>query len=380
MRAYKFRLYPNKTQRQEMQTHLWLSKNLWNDGLELAKQLYADYEKFPTRSTYQEISKNSGLHSQVAQDVFIRLYLALKAKIRRKKTGLKGGFPRFKSIDRVKSLNYPQSGFSLKERKLKVSPFGEINVKKHREVKGTIKTLTLKKESSDKWYAILTAETGTAHTPKKKGEKVGVDLGLMTFATLSNGEVVKKPNHMKIYEDKLADSQRELSKKKKGGKNRRKAKMKVARIYTKVADTRKDWLHKSANNLLSKYSFIALEKLDVQKISEEYGSGIGDAGWSIFTNIISYKAESAGCEVVFVNPKNTSKDCSRCGICVPKELRERQHNCPFCGLSMDRDLNAAINILTRATVGMTESNACGDDAIATSGKQEAITLPSGRLG
>ena len=169
MRAYKFRLYPDKEQQKEMQTHLWLSKNLWNEGLELAKQLYTNYQKFPTRQTYQEISKNSGLHSQVAQNVFIRLYLALKGKIRNKKAGLKGGFPRFKSMDRVKSLHYPQSGFSLKGRKLKVSPFGEINIKKHREIEGAIKTLTLKRESSGKWYAILTAETEPVHVPRKDG-------------------------------------------------------------------------------------------------------------------------------------------------------------------------------------------------------------------
>ncbi|MBU0533078.1 transposase [Candidatus Micrarchaeota archaeon] len=395
IRAYKFRLYPNKEQRKGMQTHLWLSKNLWNGGLEFAKQLYKDYEKFPTRQTYQEISKNSGLHSQVAQDVFIRLHMALKAKIRRKKAGLKGGFPRFKSIDRVKSLHYPQSGFSLKERKLKVSPFGEINIKKHGEVEGTIKTLTLKRESSDKWYAILTAETEPINVPRKEGEQIGIDLGLMTFATVSNGEQIKKPKHMKIYEDRLADAQRDLSKKKLRSMNRRKAKLKVARVYAKVADTRKDWLHKTANSLISRYSVIVLEDLDVQGIAEEHGKGVNDAGWSIFTNIISYKAESAGCEVVFVNPKNTSKDCSRCGICVPKELWERQHGCPFCGLIMDRDLNAAINILNRclkaklsdrqetkfpgATVGTTESNACEDETIVSSMKQEAITSAQAKL-
>ena len=380
MRAYKFRLYPDKEQQKEMQTHLWLSKNLWNEGLGLAKQLYTNYQKFPTRQTYQEISKNSGLHSQVAQNVFIRLYLALKGKIRNKKAGLNKGFPRFKSMDRVKSLHYPQSGFSLKGRKLKVSPFGEINIKKHREIEGAIKTLTLKRESSGKWYAILTAETEPVHVPRKDGEKVGIDLGLMTFATLSNGEIVKKPKHMQRYEDKLASQQRSLSNKKLGSMNRRKARFRIASTHSKVANTRKDWLHKTANTLLSRYSLIALEDLKVQGIAEAYGKGVSDAGWSIFTNIISYKAEEAGCEVVFVTPKNTSKDCSRCGIRVPKGLWERQHNCPSCGLSVSRDLNAAINILNRATVGMMGSNACGDVAIATPMNQEAITSVQARLG
>src|SRR4030042_4534837 len=145
MRSYKFRMYPNRIQEKQMQAHLFLSKNLWNDGLEFAKQLYEGHQRFPSRQAYQEMSKNSGLYSQVAQNVFIRLDLAIKAKLRRKKAGLKCGFPRFKSMDRVKSLHYPQSGFSIREKRLKVNPFGEINIRKHREVEGAIRTLTLKR-------------------------------------------------------------------------------------------------------------------------------------------------------------------------------------------------------------------------------------------
>ena len=376
MKAYKFRLYPNKIQRQEMQTHLWLSKNLWNDMLELTKQMYADYERFPSMNALNELAKTSGLYSQTSQDIFRRLKKAIGNMCAKRKKGLKAGFPRFKNIDRIKSITYPQSGFSMNEKKLRVTPFGEINIKKHREVEGTIKTLTLKREA-DKWYAILTAETKQKKIIENHGGKVGIDFGLMTFATLSNGECIKKPKHMKIYEEKLVNTQRKLSKKKLGSKNRRKAKLKVSNIHSKIANTRKDWLHKTANNLLSKYSFIALEDLNVQGIAEEHGKGISDAGWSIFTNIISYKAEEAGCEVVFVNPKNTTKNCSSCGLIVEKELHERQHNCPSCGLRMDRDLNAAINILKRATVGMTGRNACGDVATATPMNQEAPLLGAG---
>jgi len=361
-----------------MQIHLFISKNLWNDGLEFAKQLYEDFERFPSRQAFQEISKNSGLYAQVAQDVFIRLDLAIRAKIRRKKAGLKGGFPRFKTLDRMKSLHYPQSGFSLSERKLKVTPFGEINIRKHREIQGKIKTLTLKRESSGRWYAIFTSVVkGSTTIEINKDEQVGIDLGLMTFATLSNGEQIKKPKQMKEYEEKLAFKQRELSNKKLRSKNRSKAKIKVARIYSKIADIRKDWLHKTANNLLSRYSMNALEDLKVQGIAEEHGKGINDAGWSIFTNILSYKAESAGCEVVFVNPNNTSKECSDCGTLISKTLWERQHDCPSCGLNIDRDLNAAINILNRATAGIAGSNACQDEAIVSSMKQEANAFRHG---
>lgn len=363
MRAYKFRLYPTKAQAKEMQTHLWLSKNLWNDMLELTKQMYADFERFPSMNALNELAKTSSIYSQTSQDIFRRLKKAIGNMCAKRKKGLIAGFPRFKGMDRIKSITYPQSGFSLNKKKLKVTPFGEINIKKHREVEGKIKTLTLKKEA-DKWYAILTVESIPPIPKENNGTAIGIDFGLMTFAVLSNGENIRKPKHMNIYEDKLAHVQRRLSKKKLRSRNRKKAKLKVCKIHSKVADTRKDWLHKTANSLVSQYSCIALEDLNVQGIAEEHGKGISDAGWSIFTNIISYKAEEAGCEVVFVNPKNTSKDCSRCGICVQKELRERQHNCPSCGLSMDRDLNAAINILKRATDGQSESNACGDGSYA----------------
>ncbi len=371
IRSYKFRLYPNKTRAKEMQKHLWLSKELWNDMLEFTIDVYDNHQKFPTTRSLREMVKNSGLYSQTGQELVDRLVDALHRKIKMKKRGEKGGFPRFKSFDRIKSLAYPQSGFSLSDKKIKVTPFGEIKIKKHREIHGTIKTLTLKRESTGKWFAILTAEAEVRPVPMKEGEAVGVDLGLMTFATLSNGEGLKKPKHMRIYEEKLASAQRDLSKKKLHGKNRRKVKINVGRICQKVASTRRNWLHKTANDLLSRYSLIAFEDLDVQGIAEEHGKGVSDAGWSIFTDILSYKAESAGIKVVFVNPKNTSKDCSRCGTCVPKELWERQHNCPSCGLSMDRDLNAAINILNRATGGTPGSNACGDVSLETSMKQEA---------
>lgn len=371
-RAWKFRLYPNKEQANKMQTHLWLSKNLWNDGLELAKQIYRDYEKFPTRQTYQEISKNSGLYSQAAQDVCIRLDLALKAKVRRKKAGLKGGFPRFKSVERVKSLHYPQAGFKLTpNKKLKVSPFGLINIRLHRPVEGKIKTLTLKREPTGKWYAALTSETETRAVPKNNGSQVGIDLGLKFFATLSDGTTIRNPRHLRKYEARLAFVQRQKDLKKKGSKNRNKARRKMAILYEKVKNTRRDFLHKLSHKLVHSHSLIALEDLSSQEMAErQFGKSINDAGWSEFIAMISYKAESAGSGFALVNPENTTKECSRCGVLTKKDLNERQHDCLSCGLSMDRDLNAAINILTRATGGTPGSNASGDGVICPSLKEE----------
>ena len=374
MRAYKFRLYPNKVQQSELQLHLHWAKDIWNEMLNTTKQKYENEKKFSNINELNEIVKLSeyGLYSQVSQDIFKRLNKSIHGMTARKKKGLNAGFPRFKSIDRVKSLTYPQHGFSLNEKKLKVTPFGEINIKKHREIDGKIKMLTLKRESSGKWYAILITETELKSTPNNNGIRVGIDLGLINFAMLSDGTAIKNPKHLKKYEERLKKKQQKLSYKDKGSKNRIKAKGRLSILHETVRNTRKDFLHKLSTKLVHSHSFIALEDLKSQKMSEEgHGKSINDAGWGIFTNMLSYKAEDAGCEVVFVNPKNTSKECNNCGTIVKKDLWERQHNCPNCSLSIDRDLNAAINILNRATVGITGSNACRDETIVSSMKQEA---------
>jgi putative transposase len=298
-----------------------------------------------------------------------------------RKRGVECGFPRFKSFDRMKSLHYPQYGFGFSlDEKLRVTPFGEIAIKKHREIKSRIKTLTLKREASGKWFAVFSVEEEKSLPKDNRGGAVGIDLGLKTFATLSNGIMIKNPRHLMKHEDRLAFIQRKFSKKKKGSENRKMAKHKVSLIHEKIANTRADFLHKITTCLVSDYSFIASERLASQEMAEQnYGKQINDAGWNMFANMLAYKAEGAGCRIVFVNPENTSQECSNCHEIVKKDLTERMHECPFCGLSMDRDLNAARNILIRATPGQGGSNACNsvkerDVALATSMKQEARTV------
>ena len=371
MRAYAFRLYPSKTQQNELEHHLWTEKKLWNTLLEKTKKRYGEEGRFYSQRELQRMVKDSGLYSQSAQAIAHRLHRALQVKVRAKNRGQKWGFPRFKSFERMRSIYYPQSGFSLDE-KLQVSQFGEISIVQHRAIKGKIKTLTLKREASGKWHAIFTVEQ-ELQTPKtNKGPAVGLDLGLNRLATLSDGKIIQNPHHFRALEQKLAAAQRLLSRKHKGSHNRQKAAKNVALVHEKMADARKDYLHKSANWLLSNYSKIVMEDLRIDEMAQKgHGKGIHDASWGMLTNMLCYKAESAGSEIVFVDPKYTSQECSGCHSIVSKSLRERIHQCSSCGLVLDRDVNAAINILTRATAGMAGSNACGDEAIAPSLKQEA---------
>ena len=396
MRAYKFRIYPSNKQSQELAHSLWIEKNLWNTLLEKTKKNYDEENEFHSKTELQLMVKDSGLYSQSAQAVAHNLHRSIQAKIRAKNRGQRWGFPRFKSFERMKSIYYPQSGFSL-DKKLKVSPFGEISIVKHREIKGQIKTLTLKRESSGKWFAIFTVQEEPTVPKQNRGPTIGLDLGLHRLAALSDGKFIENPHHFKKFEKKLADAQHTLSKKKKGSRNRLKAKKRVALVYEKLANSRKDHLHKSANALLSHYSRIVMEDLSINDMAQEgHGKGIHDASWGIFTHMLCYKAtdgswepsvhqspqalvaESAGSEVVFVDPKNTSKECSRCHLLVKKSLWERIHHCSSCGLTLDRDVNAAINILARATAGMAGCQACGDGVEIPSLNQETALAPEGR--
>ena len=361
MKTYRFRLYPSKTQAKQLGHHLWLAKNLWNELLAHGKETYNNFGMFPTRSALQLMVKNTGLFSQTSQEIAHRVEAGIWRYIKLRKAGnLKVGFPRFKSIDRLKSLHYPQAGFSL-ENKLKVSPFGEIPIVQHRAIKGKIKTLTLKREASGKWFASFAVEETPTVKASNGRSRIGIDLGLKTLATLSDGSKITNPRHIRKHQEKIATLQRESDRKKKGSKNRRKAKRLVAIEFEKLKNTRRDFLHRLSRNLVTSHSFIALEDLASQEMAEQnFGKSINDAGWGELANMLRYKAESAGCEVVFVDPKGTTKTCCICENQKVMPLSERTYFCDNCGNHMDRDLNAAYNILNRATGGSPGSNACGD--------------------
>ena len=277
-----------------MRHHLWLSKELWNEMLSTVKGRYEAEKKFPSRQELRGIIRGKGLYSQVAQELADRLLDALKRKVKMKKEGKRCGFPGFKSFDRMKSLVYPQFGFSLGH-KLRVTPFGELAIKKHREINGRIKTLTIKREPSGKWFVIFVAEEPKPEPKQNNGPAVGMDLGLVNFAVLSDGTKIKNPHHLKKWEDRLAFQQRRLSRKARGSKNRRRARTKVAGLHEKVANARRDFLHKTSTELVSTYSLIAAEKLNSQDMAMNgHGKSINDVAWGMFADMLCYKAEGAG--------------------------------------------------------------------------------------
>ena len=274
--------------------------------------------------------------------------MALKAFFRRVKAGEKPGYPRFRGRGWYDSFTYPQKGFKLESGKLYLSKIGDVKIKLHRPIEGKIKRLTVRRSATGKWFACFSVEIeDTPLPPWKDGSVVGIDVGLESFATLSNGEMISNPRFFREEEKELARVQRKLSKAPKGTLERRSALKVVQRVHERIANKRYEFAHQVSHNLVDRFGLIAFEDLNIKGMVHNHclAKSISDVAWRMLVTVTSYKAASAGSMVVLVDPRNTSKMCSRCGTLVEKSLSDRVHNCPQCGLSMDRDWNAAINIL-----------------------------------
>ena len=289
----------------------------------------------------------SQVHSQVLQNVAVRVDLAFQAFFRRVKAGGAPGFPRFRGLGRYDSLTYPQAhGFEIKEGALRLGKIGRIRSKAHRPLEGTSKTCTVRRSATGKWYATIVCEVEPQPLPKSD-EVVGIDVGLEKFATLSNGDQIAPPRFFRQEEQVLAKAQRKLSKQEKGTPARAKARKVVARVHERIRFRRHDFAHQLARCLVNHYGLIAVEDLTINGMVHNHylSKSIHDAAWSQFRQCLSYKAEEAGRTLVAVNPAYTSQDCSECGHRHRKALSERVHVCPCCGVVLDRDENAARNIL-----------------------------------
>ena len=388
--AYKFRLYPTRKQRECLQQTLDACRTLYNAALTERRDAYNFHVKqhpsYYDEETRRERSREIGihyysqakqlpeikaiceeyntLHSQVLQDVLRRVQKAFDAFFRRVRNGEEPGYPRFQGKGRYDSFTYPQAGFSLThDNRVCLSKIGSIKVKLHRAIKGTIKTCTIKREG-DVWYVVLTCEVEPERLPEN-AEAVGIDLGLLHFATLSDGSTIENPRFLRQAEQRLEHLQQALARKKRGSHRRRKAVKQVARAHRKVANQRRDFLHKQSRKLVNAYGTMVFEALQPANMSrrpqpkqDENGTylpngaaakgglnkSIVDAGWGMFQQFCVYKAANAGRTVLFVNPNSTSQVCSRCGQVRKKDLSERWHSCE-CGAELDRDHNAALNIL-----------------------------------
>jgi putative transposase len=284
------------------------------------------------------------IHSEVAQQVVFRL----DRSFARFFAGLSLR-PRFKRRGRYRSFTYPQlGGFRVVDGKLRLSKIGLINVRPHYSIEGSPKTCTIIRDI-DQWYACISVERLQPNRTKLQSEAtaIGVDLGILNLATLSNGKVFQNPRFLEISIPRIKSLQRRLSKKRKDSHNRERARILLAKAWRKLRNQRLDVLHKISVSLAAEYSTVVFEDLRIRNMvrNHKLASAITDASWGKLRHLTTYKVERRGGRVILVDPSGTSQKCSGCGAEAPKELSERVHDCQRCGLVMDRDVNAAKNIL-----------------------------------
>lgn len=375
-RTYQFRIYPNQTQKQML--HFWLRRccALYNACLEESKAAWTMQGK--SLSAFDQINELPDLKqafpayqelpSHVLQDVIRRHYKAKQAFFRRVGNCERPGYPRYRTAARYRSLTFPdQAGWKLEAKHLVLTGPGRMRIKRHRPIEGTIKTLTIKRDVNQ-WYALLSCEVPDPTPLPPCEQTIGIDLGVLRFATFSDGTQVENPRWYRAAQERIARLDTIKNRRVKQSKRRKRAAIALAKAHRKVRNQRRDFHQKLSRQLVNQYGTLVMEdlaitnmtqapepKLDPEQPGQYLPNGaaakgglnksILDAAWGQFQQFIVYKAASADRQVVLVDPRNTSQVCSGCGVLVSKDLEERLHQCPHCGLVLDRDVNAAINIL-----------------------------------
>jgi len=366
IKAYCYRIYPTKKQTRLLSQWLALCCELYNAALQerrdayhmVGKQLGYSHQCTELPECKAVRPELAEVNSQVLQDALKRVDRAFENFFRRLKEGQPSGYPRFRSRFRYDSLTFKQYGnsFSLKsgpkqKGTLSLSKIGQIKMVMHRPIKGTPKTATVKRMATGKWFVSITVETEGEPEPLPPSEaQVGIDVGLKTFAYLSTGEHIANPRFFQGEEHQLARAQRKLSKAEKGSKERQQRRKVVARVYERVSFRRENFIRQQVASLIKRFGLIAVEALMVRNLvkNPRLAKSIADAAWSSFFAHLLCKAEDAGRAVVRVNPAYTSQSCSSCGHRQEMPLSVRIYECPVCGLVIDRDHNASINILEAA--------------------------------
>lgn len=293
------------------------------------------------------------IHTHLLEDALRRLDNAFMRFFGRVQ-GSRAGYPRFKGRNRYNTVTFRGAGTGRGAKivaggaRLRLHGIGNVKIKQHRPMEGSLKAISVTRDKAGHWHALIARDIA-AKPLSATGQSVGIDVGLTTFAALSDGVMVPNPRPMRTAQRKLARAQRVVTRRKRGSKRRRKAVRLLAKQHQHVANVRRDFHHKTARAIVQKYDRIAVEDLNVKGLAASRLAGpVHDAGWGQFVTILSAKAEEAGRPLVRVDPNGTSQECSGCGEVVRKDLSVRVHRCPRCGLALDRDVNAARNIHDRA--------------------------------
>jgi putative transposase len=359
--TYRYRLLPTKRQHRALEAILESQRQLYNAALEERIGAYRTagitrtfFDQSKALTEWRQADAEARhLPVKLQRATLKRLDNAYAAFFRRAKSG-KSGFPRFRGKGWFDSFSFQEfSGISLREGRIRFKGLpGALRVHLHRgmPIAAIIKACTFRRDAKG-WIACFVVEEPALAT--RVGERaIGVDLGITTFASLSDGRVIPSVRAARRAQRSLRIAQRALARKKGGSKARQRARHIVRRIHAATARRRANHAHQASAQLVRDYEVIAIERLRVNGLARSFlAKEVHDASWAKFISLLRYKAAKAGTRVIEVDARNTTRDCSECGMTVPKTLDDRRHICPHCGLSIDRDLNAARNILNRAGVG-----------------------------
>ena len=356
-KAFKYRLYPTHLQETLLERQFQVCRELYNAALTERREAYRMVGKhinyFDQSNQLKEIRTFrpdlGAVNFSACQDVLRRLDKGFKAFFERIKRGDKPGFPRYKAKPRYNSITWPSYGDGCK---LKASGLvylqgvGNVKFKQHRNLQGKTKTITVERDGNS-WYVVFSCHYEFEAVERHAGPVVGCDVGLEYFANLSNGEQVANPRYLRKSEKRLGKAQRKLAALARNNPLRRKARVRVAKAHRHIRNQRQDFAHKLSRTFVSKYSLVAVEDLNIKGLAAGMlAKSVNDAAWSLFIQMLEYKAVEAGSLVIKVDPRHTSQTCPECDNIVKKELSVRWHNCP-CGCSMPRDVAAAKVILSR---------------------------------
>jgi len=356
VRTFKYKAVVSQTTAAHAEQWLWRCQQLYNLALE---QRILAFRQFGVRLNYnaqsaelptfkKEFPEFAQVGSQVLQDVLERLEKAFQHFYGKLRKGEKGGFPRFKARSRYDTFTLKSAGWKLEDNYLTVSKVGIFKLILSRPIEGKIKTVSIHRDGCGDWWVCFSCVVDAREYPEPTKGTVGIDVGLKHFCVDSDpdSEPIANPRYYRKLKAKLRRQQRVVSRRKKGSNRRRKAVKRLAKTHRQIANMRLDFLHKVANHYVLNYSEIHVEALKIKNMvkNRHLSMSIQDASWGLFFELLEYKAEEAGRQLVKVNPRGTSQKCSGCGEIVPKTLAVRIHSCKACGLDIDRDENAARNI------------------------------------
>lgn len=376
-RTYVYKLRPTRAQDAALVRTLDACRHVYNNALEHRREVYRATGRSVTRYAQEAELKDvrrlpgwetlAAVHCHPLQDALARLDRSFAGFFRRHRAGERAGFPRFQPVQRYRSFTFKQwgNGVSLDRDRLMLSKVGTVKLRLHRPPAGTPKTATVVRKA-DGWHVHIVCEVAVEPPDRTADPAVGIDVGIATFATLSTGEQIANPRHADRHRRRVERAQRRVSRRKRGSHRRRKAVALLAKSKQAEARARRDFHHKASRQIVDAHGRIAVEDLTVRNMVrsargtiEQPGRNvrakaglnrsISDAGWAQFVAMLAYKAESAGTQVVKVDPRHTSQTCAQCGVVDPRSRQtQATFRCGGCGHEANADHNAAINILNRA--------------------------------